>query len=100
MTSSERGGAPDGRAARGPARAPAGGDAGGARGEARPGSLYGGLPPRHGPPGLEARVLELGDELRREGVAIGTSELLDAFGALAEVTWTDQEEFREALATT
>src|SRR5829696_7744455 len=81
MTSSERGGAPD-------------------RGGRSGGSLYGGLPARQGPPGLEARLLELGDELRREGVAIGTSELLDAFGALAEVSWTDQEEFREALATT
>jgi uncharacterized protein with von Willebrand factor type A (vWA) domain len=29
--------------------------------------------------GLPARILELGEELRREGVAIGTSEMLDAF---------------------
>ena len=100
MTSSERGGAPDGPAARGPAGAAAGDEARAGAREARPGSLYGGLPARHGPPGLEARLLELGDELRREGVAIGTSELLDAFGALAAVSWTDQEHFREALAAT
>ena len=33
--------------------------------------------------GLPARMLELGEELRREGVAVGTSELLDAFAVLA-----------------
>ncbi|HEV2772076.1 MAG TPA: hypothetical protein VGV57_04520, partial [Thermoleophilaceae bacterium] len=66
------------------------GDAGGGRAAgARPRRAYGGLPPRQGPPGLDARLLELGDELRREGVGIGTSELLDAFRALAEVSWTD-----------
>jgi hypothetical protein len=42
-----------------------------------------------GPPeGLAARILELGEELRREGVAVGTSELLDAFAVLREVPWT------------
>src|SRR3954452_12740261 len=61
--------------------------------------LYGGLPePR--PPGFPPRLLEFADELRREGVAIGTSELLDAFEALAEVSWNEQEDFREALAAT
>ena len=49
---------------------------------------------------IDARLLELGDELRREGVAIGTSELLDAFAVLREVDWTHQGEFREALAAT
>jgi uncharacterized protein with von Willebrand factor type A (vWA) domain len=52
------------------------------------------------PHGLAARVLELGEELRREGVAIGTSELLDAFAVLREIEWTDQRDFREALAAT
>jgi uncharacterized protein with von Willebrand factor type A (vWA) domain len=56
--------------------------------------------PDPGAPGLSARLLELGDELRREGVAIGTSELLDAFAALEEVPWTVPEDFREALAAT
>ena len=45
-------------------------------------------------------VLEFGEELRREGVAIGTSEILDAFAVLGEISWTSQEDFREALAAT
>jgi uncharacterized protein with von Willebrand factor type A (vWA) domain len=52
------------------------------------------------PEGLAARLLELGEELRREGVAVGTSELLDAFAALREISWTSQDEFRETLAAT
>src|SRR5438046_5482574 len=52
------------------------------------------------PEGLPARILELGEELRREGVAVGTSEMLDAFSVLGEVSWTSQEDFREALAAT
>src|ERR671915_1473193 len=62
--------------------------------------LYGGMPERAGPPGMAARLLELADELRREGVAVGTSELLDAFPALDAVSWTAEEDFREALAAT
>src|SRR2546423_1081300 len=62
-------------------------------------ALYGGLR-GPGPLGFPPRLLELADELRREGVAIGTSELLDAFRALSEVSWTEQEDFREALAAT
>jgi uncharacterized protein with von Willebrand factor type A (vWA) domain len=58
-------------------------------------------PPSQAPPrGLDARLLELGEELRREGVAVGTSELLDAFAVLDEVRWTHPEDFREALAAT
>jgi uncharacterized protein with von Willebrand factor type A (vWA) domain len=38
--------------------------------------------------------------LRAEGVAIGTSELLDAFEVLGEVPWTEREDVREALAAT
>ncbi len=52
------------------------------------------------PEGFAARVLELGEELRREGVAVGTSELLDAFAVLGEIDWTAQDDFREALAAT
>jgi uncharacterized protein len=52
------------------------------------------------PEGLPARVLEFGEELRREGVAVGTSELLDAFAVLREISWTTQGDFREALAAT
>ena len=33
-------------------------------------------------------------------MAVGTSELLDAFEALDAVSWTSQVDFREALATT
>src|SRR3954463_3326483 len=66
-----------------PARAPAGGVA------ARPPAG-----------GFAARLLELGEELRSEGLALGTSELLDAFEVLEEVGWTEPEDFREALAAT
>jgi uncharacterized protein with von Willebrand factor type A (vWA) domain len=53
-----------------------------------------------GPPGLAAKLLGFCEELRNEGVAVGTSEILDAFAALEEVPWTSREDFREALATT
>jgi uncharacterized protein len=56
--------------------------------------------PEAGPPGLAARLLEFGEELRGEGLALGTSELLDAFDALGEVGWTEPTDFREALAAT
>ena len=46
------------------------------------------------------RILELGEELRNEGVAVGTSELLDALTVLREVAWTGEQDFREALAAT
>jgi uncharacterized protein len=47
-----------------------------------------------------AHVLRFAEELRAEGVAIGTSELNDAFAALGEVGWTERTPFREALAAT
>ncbi len=49
---------------------------------------------------IDARLLELSGELRREGVAIGTSELLDAFAALAEIDWRERATFQAALAST
>ena len=49
---------------------------------------------------LDERILEFGEELRSEGVAIGTSELLDAFAVLHEIPWTDPVDFKEALAAT
>jgi uncharacterized protein with von Willebrand factor type A (vWA) domain len=52
------------------------------------------------PAGIDARLLELGEELRAEGVGVGTSELLDAFEALAEVGWSERERFQGALAAT
>jgi len=50
--------------------------------------------------GLAARLLEFGEELRSEGVAVGTSELLDGFAVLSEISWEDPADFREALAAT
>src|ERR1700750_1505172 len=70
----------------------------GRSGPARRG-LYGTVPDA-GPPGMAPRLLEFADELRREGVAVGTSELLDAFQALDAVSWTSRDDFREALAAT
>ena len=50
--------------------------------------------------GFAGQLLEFGEELRSEGVALGTSELLDAFAALEHVPWSDRDDFREALAST
>jgi uncharacterized protein len=63
-------------------------------------ALYGGMPGAGGPAGMAPRLLEFADELRREGMAVGTSELLDSFEALNAVSWTDSTEFREAIAAT
>jgi uncharacterized protein with von Willebrand factor type A (vWA) domain len=52
------------------------------------------------PPGLAPRIVAFCDELRSEGLAVGTSEILDAFEALGEIPWTVQDDFREALAAT
>src|SRR5919107_326585 len=52
------------------------------------------------PSGFAPRLLEFADELRREGMHVGTSELLDAFAALEHVPWTNEEDFRSALAAT
>ena len=49
---------------------------------------------------FDARILQFGEALRAEGVAIGTSELNDTFAALGEVPWTVPEDFRAALAST
>lgn len=50
--------------------------------------------------GFDAELIGFADALREEGIAIGTSELLDAFAALTAVDWGDRVHFREALATT
>ncbi len=52
------------------------------------------------PEGLAPRLLTFCEELRGEGVAVGSSEILDAFAALEAVPWRQQEDFREALAAT
>jgi uncharacterized protein len=66
---------------------------------AGPASPYGPRPDP-GPPGLAAKLLGFCEELRREGVAVGTSEILDAFASLEQIGWTSREDFREALAAT
>jgi uncharacterized protein len=63
-------------------------------------ALYGATAPEDAPPGLAAHLLQFGEELRGEGVAVGTSELLDAFEVLREVPWTQAADFREGLAAT
>jgi len=63
-------------------------------------ALYGSQAAGTGPQGMAARILEFGEELRGEGVAVGTSELLDAFSVLELVSWTERAAFREALAAT
>jgi uncharacterized protein with von Willebrand factor type A (vWA) domain len=50
--------------------------------------------------GLDAQLIGFTEELRGEGVAIGTSELLDAFAALREVPWSERADFKQALAAT
>ncbi len=64
-----------------------------------PARLYPRVPDR-GPGGFGAQLLGFAEELREEGMALGTSELLDAFAALEQVPWTDQPDFKEALAAT
>jgi len=49
---------------------------------------------------LPRHLIGFADALRSEGVAIGTSELNDAFAALGEVEWTRPGPFKEALAAT
>jgi uncharacterized protein with von Willebrand factor type A (vWA) domain len=63
-------------------------------------ALFGASAPGESPRGLPARLLEFGEELRGEGIAIGTSELLDAFSAIEHVPWDDREPFRSALSAT
>ena len=49
---------------------------------------------------FDAQLLAFGEDLRQEGMALGTSELLDGFAALQVVGWTEPTQFREALAST
>jgi uncharacterized protein with von Willebrand factor type A (vWA) domain len=62
-------------------------------------NIYGGIPER-GPGGFDGQLLAFAEDLREEGMALGTSELLDAFAALEQVPWTDRADFKEALAAT
>jgi uncharacterized protein with von Willebrand factor type A (vWA) domain len=56
--------------------------------------------PDRTPGGFDGQLLAFAEDLRSEHVAIGTSELLDAFDALNHVDWTSREDFKEALAAT
>jgi uncharacterized protein len=49
---------------------------------------------------LDRQLIGFAEALRNEGVAVGTSELNDAFAALGEVDWRRPSPFREALAAT
>src|ERR1700722_17547390 len=62
-------------------------------------NIYGGIPGQ-GPGGFDGQLLAFAEDLREEGMALGTSELLDAFAALEHVPWTDRADFKEALAAT
>src|SRR5919204_5455472 len=62
-------------------------------------AIYGGIPD-HPPGALDGQILSFAEDLRTEGVAIGTSEILDAFAALQHVNWTSQSDFKEALGAT
>ncbi len=50
--------------------------------------------------GFAGQLLGFAEELRDEGLALGTSEILDAFQVIEHVPWSDQRKFREALAAT
>jgi uncharacterized protein with von Willebrand factor type A (vWA) domain len=63
------------------------------------GKLYARIPDR-APGGINGQLLAFAEDLRDEGVKVGTSEMLDAFGALEHISWTDQNAFREALSAT
>ena len=56
--------------------------------------------PERVPGGLAGELLAFADDLRSEGVAVGTSEILDSFAALEHVAWADRDAFREAMAAT
>ncbi|MDQ4040376.1 MAG: CoxE, partial [Actinomycetota bacterium] len=58
------------------------------------------MPSAPEPDSFPGQLLRFAEELREEGLAVGTSELLDAFSALEEVPWTERADMREALAAT
>jgi uncharacterized protein with von Willebrand factor type A (vWA) domain len=56
--------------------------------------------PAQAPAGFDGQLLAFAEDLREEGMAVGTSELLDAFEALQYIPWAQPSDFRETLATT
>jgi uncharacterized protein with von Willebrand factor type A (vWA) domain len=63
------------------------------------GKVYAKIPDR-GPGGFDGHLLGFAEELRQEGMALGTSELLDTFEALRHISWTRQADFKGAMAAT
>lgn len=49
---------------------------------------------------FDGQIVAFAEDLRAEGVSVGTSELLDAFSALELVGWGAVGDFRETLAAT
>ncbi len=49
---------------------------------------------------FDGQIVAFAEDLRAEGVSVGTSELLDAFSALELVAWGSAGDFRETLAAT
>jgi hypothetical protein len=66
---------------------------------APPSSADRGIPERH-EGGFAGSLLAFADDLREEGVAVGTSEILDSFAVLEHVPWSAHEDFKEAIAAT
>jgi uncharacterized protein len=62
-------------------------------------SIYGGIPDKE-PGRFDGQLLAFAEDLRQEGMAVGTSEILDAFAALEHIPWSQPVDFREALAAT
>jgi uncharacterized protein len=50
--------------------------------------------------GFAGSLLAFAEDLREEGVAVGTSEILDSFAVLEHIPWSEQEDFKEAIAAT
>jgi uncharacterized protein with von Willebrand factor type A (vWA) domain len=64
-----------------------------------PKPIYGALPDKT-PGSFDGELLAFTEDLRSEGVAVGTSEILDAFEALRHIGWADPRDFQETLAAT
>jgi uncharacterized protein len=62
-------------------------------------AAYRGIP-HQGLDSFDGHLLAFAEDLREEGMAIGTSEMLDAFEALQHVPWTKHDDFKETLAAT
>ncbi|MDO9410696.1 VWA domain-containing protein [Patulibacter sp.] len=63
-------------------------------------AIHADVPDGQVPGGLAGQLVVFTEELRGEGMAVGTSELIDATVALGAVGWGDREAFRETLSAT